>query len=530
MRLSDELRAYVRFALGLRSFLQDRVDIGSVRDRVAVRLGRRERNLIDSVDRCVYSAPASPYRRLLEWAGCERGDFIGLVRSEGVEGALTTLRETGVFVTVDEFKIKRPIRRGSAEFNFRECDFENPLSKGTLVGRSGGSRSRGLRTVYDFRNLSDNWTAHFLLRFEVFGVLKDPIGIWYPIMPGAGPIVVLALARAGIFVKWFSPVTGRSLLRNLRSRCGNSFVVRRGKLADHRLAAPEFVPLETPDRIVRWIGSQLAESGRCTFMTYVSAAVRIAQAALRMGVDLSGTSFSVTSEPITAAKRKELEASGARVIPSYATMEAGTIAAGCHNPDSSDDMHVLNDTVAMTSYPRRIEHGNREVDTLLVSGLLDSFPKVLLNTETGDCGGLELRNCGCRFDELGFKWHLKDVFGFDKLTAGGMTFIGTDLVRILEEMLPERFGGTSLDYQLVEEEFGGQTFLCLIVNPSLGPLSEEAVKKVFLSELSSGSEANRLMSRVLESGNTFSVRRSLPSTTTRGKLLPLHLNSLRKQN
>jgi hypothetical protein len=260
-------------------------------------------------------------------------------------------------------------------------------------------------------------------------------------------------------------------------------------------------------------------------MTYVSAGVRIAQAALRMGVDLHGTSFSVTSEPITSAKRGEMEASGARVIASYATMEAGTIGAGCPNAASADDMHLLSDTVAMIAYPRRIELGDVEVNALLLTGLLDSFPKVLFNTETGDCGELERRTCGCSFEKLGFHWHMRDIYGFDKLTSGGMTFAGSDLIRILEEVLPTRFGGTSLDYQLVEAEVSGQTRLSLLVNPSLGPIPESLLKGVFLSELGRGSEANRLMSEVWAAGDTLRVERAVPSTTRRGKLLPLHLNS-----
>ena len=527
MRPSDELRAYAHFALGLGPFLRNRTDYQEVLELTASRLANRERNLVDIVSRCIYANPASPYRALLNWAGCEPGDFHKMVLSEGVEGALTLLRKEGVFFTVDEFKGKCPTRRGSAEFGFRDRDFENHLSKGTLIASSGGSRSRGLRTVYDFRNLSESWTAHFVLRLQVFDLLRHPIGIWYPIMPGAGPVVVLALAKAGVYAKWFSPVTGRSLLRNFRSRFGNAFVVGWGRLADRRMPAPEFVPFEAPERIVEWIALQLSQSGHCTVMTYVSAAVRVAQAALRMGVNLHGASFSVTAEPVTGAKRREMETAGARVIPSYATMEAGTIGAACPNATSADDMHLLDDTVAMIPYPRRIEIGGVEVNTLLVTGLLDSFPKVLFNTETGDCGELGRKSCGCRFERLGFHRHLREVYGFDKLTAAGMTFAGTDLIRILEEVLPARFGGTSLDYQLVEEEGGGQTRLSLLVNPALGPIQEARLKGRFLSELAKGSEANRLMSKVWEASDTLRVERVVPTTTRRGKLLPLHISSSR---
>jgi hypothetical protein len=53
---------------------------------------------------------------------------------------------------------------------------------------------------------------------------------------------------------------------------------------------------------------------------------------------------------------------------------------------------------------------------------------------------------------LGWTTHLRDIRSQEKLTAGGMTFLDTDLIRVLEEVLPARFGGAPTDYQLVEEE------------------------------------------------------------------------------
>ena len=40
----------------------------------------------------------------------------------------------------------------------------------------------------------------------------------------------------------------------------------------------------------------------------------------------------------------------------------------------------------------------------------------------------------------------------EKLTAGGMTLLDTDVIRLLDEVLPARFGGAPTDYQLVEHE------------------------------------------------------------------------------
>ncbi len=50
-----------------------------------------------------------------------------------------------------------------------------------------------------------------------------------------------------------------------------------------------------------------------------------------------------------------------------------------------------------------------------------------------------------------------------------MTIVGTDFVRILEEVLPRKYGGAATDYQLLEEEDNrGQTQLSLIISPAVG--------------------------------------------------------------
>ena len=77
---------------------------------------------------------------------------------------------------------------------------------------------------------------------------------------------------------------------------------------------------------------------------------------------------------------------------------------------------------------------------------------ILLNVETDDYGVLESRPCGCRMGDLGLTTHVTQVRSFRKLTGEGMTLVGNDMIRILEEVLPTRFGGSPLDYQLAEVE------------------------------------------------------------------------------
>ena len=57
------------------------------------------------------------------------------------------------------------------------------------------------------------------------------------------------------------------------------------------------------------------------------------------------------------------------------------------------------------------------------------------------------------------------------------------LISVLETSLPARFGGTPVDYQLVELEGDTGAIVELRVNPRTGARSEAAVRDFFLSEV-----------------------------------------------
>jgi hypothetical protein len=120
------------------------------------------------------------------------------------------------------------------------------------------------------------------------------------------------------------------------------------------------------------------------------------------------------------------------------------------------------------------------VDALLGTSLLTSGPKVLLNTESGDCCAMVRRSCQCLYGALGLDTHLMHIRSFEKLTVEGMTFVKTDLLRILEEIMPARFGGGSTDYQLVEEpRAGGLSGLTLTVSPHVGAVDDDCNGRPF---------------------------------------------------
>jgi hypothetical protein len=99
------------------------------------------------------------------------------------------------------------------------------------------------------------------------------------------------------------------------------------------------------------------------------------------------------------------------------------------------------------------------------------------------------------------------------------------MIKILEEVLPVRFGGTPLDYQLVEEEDEqGFTRLSLLVNPRIEVKDEKEVIEVVLEGLERSSVAADIARTIWDQAKTLRVKRTDPIWTTRGKLMPLHLS------
>jgi hypothetical protein len=160
---------------------------------------------------------------------------------------------------------------------------------------------------------------------------------------------------------------------------------------------------------------------------------------------------------------------------------------------------------------------------LLLTTLLPTFPHIFLNVCTGDQAELVRRACGCGMDLPGRAFHLHTVRSFEKLTAHGMTFLDTDLIRALEEFLPARFGGGQTDYQLVEgESEEGRPEVRLLIDPAVGPLDPAAVADVLLDAIGRGNEGERLMALQWRQTGLLRVERRRPFTTASAKLLHLH--------
>jgi len=115
---------------------------------------------------------------------------------------------------------------------------------------------------------------------------------------------------------------------------------------------------------------------------------------------------------------------------------------------------------------------------------------------------------------------------FEKLTAGGMTFLDSDVIQALEEVLPEQCGGGPGDYQLAESESeDGWPRLALIVHPRVGPVDESKAIDAFYAAIGRGVGAERVMALHLRQSRLLHVRREAPRMTPGGKILHLHAGS-----
>jgi hypothetical protein len=141
----------------------------------------------------------------------------------------------------------------------------------------------------------------------------------------------------------------------------------------------------------------------------------------------------------------------------------------------------------------------------------------------GDQAIAPTESCGCPVERVGWARRLHTIRSHEKLTAGGMTFLDSDVIRLLEEVLPERFGGAPTHYQLVEEPApDGALRLRLLVAPAVGPVDETAVVETFLAAAGAGSDAAAVMAGAWREARLVTVERRPPFVTGAGKILHLH--------
>jgi hypothetical protein len=214
-----------------------------------------------------------------------------------------------------------------------------------------------------------------------------------------------------------------------------------------------------------------------------------------------------------------IEQCGIVPVPRYGAIETGNFGYGCLKPNAPDDLHLYHDLHGVIQ-----PGGEEQIETLppnalLISSLLLSSPFVLINVSLGDHAVIEKRSCGCPLGSFGWTTHIKIIRSFEKLICGGMTFLDSEIIPVLEETLPAHFGGTAIDYQIVEKDTDeGLPQILLLVNPNIGPLDPNRVKEVFLETIGAGTGAKRIMSLQWRSAGFLTVERRVPEATKTGKI------------
>jgi hypothetical protein len=491
------------------------------------RLETRETRFIQYVSKFIYGYPKSPYLPLLRLAGCELGDLAAMVRQRGLEPTLETLRDEGVYVAFEEFKGYRETVRSGRTFRFTQRDFDNPFRGAELKVLTGGTRSRGAPVYVALDSIAENRAICFSLMLDAAGVSNSPIITWLPGFPaGSGFFLWMGLAHVGRPpARWLAmtELKGAAVARHQRMLLPTARLI--GRLRGHRLPEPEFVPLSASETVLHVLLAARRERGTSVLVTTPSAAVRVAAAAWRAGEPLSGITMLVGSEPLTPGKAEDINRTGAVVRARYIFTEGGAAGVGCGRPTAVDDMHFLADSFALILNRRTID-GVGVLHTYTYTALLNYAPKVMLNVESDDFGDFAIRHCGCPLDDLGLHHHFGNVRSFTKLTGEGAKVLGTDCIRILEEVLPREFGGSSVDYQLLEaEDEDHLTRLFLLVSPEVGPVDERAVLERFVQELGNRPYGNSPPQTWFQD-QTIRVVRRHPVETRGGKLLPFHTQAL----
>jgi len=524
-KIGAEALAFARFITGLPRFLRQRVSFEQGRAIIQQRLREREQNFLASIQQGIFANPQSPYHAMLELAGCAYADLERSVGERGLEGTLRMLRDAGVYVTFEEFKGRQPIVRSGRTIPAGERAFDNPDFRRYLGTSTGGSTGAGRRVNIDLTHMSA-WLPHRALSRRFQGITGLPAANWSNIPPAGGLTgQLMSVALGGEPPRWFS-VTDPSLSAGglLRFKLATHAALTVARLSGARVRWPEYLPLDRAADLARWCRDRIKESGGCTVHGSVSRILRLAVAAQEAGIDLTGAVLRGGGEPPTHAKVAQITRTGAKFYSGYAYTEVGSVGTCCLNSKEPNDQHFWRDHLAMIQAPRQVPGFDIEVSAFCFTTLLRTAPKLLLNVESDDYGIVDTTPCGCPWEELGLPEHIREIRSFRKLTGEGVTLIGSDMERILEEVLPGKFGGSMLDYQLVEEEDErGFTRLTLLVAPGVTLPDEQAAVEMVLQGLLGIGVVGDTSRNIWRQAGTVRVRREPPRLTSRGKLMPLQL-------
>jgi hypothetical protein len=512
----------LRFNAGLGSFLESTLSGENCRQIAQASVLDGEASFLDLLRRAVYQNGSSPYLSLLQRAGIELGDLTMLVRQDGIEAALEKLYDAGVYIRLDEFKGLRPIERSGLNLIVKAEDFDNPLLRRDFEVATSGSTGRRRRLAIDL-DLLVYEAAYDRLVEESHGVFERPKAIWRPVPPGSSGLkTALRSAKCGSPLdRWFSPTPVSWRPSAWNSTVFTLSAVLLGSTYESAIPVPEHVPLGEAWRVAEWM-SLLAEKGQPAYLSApASSVVRVCQAARDKRMDLEESFFKVTGEPYTEGKQTVVEACGASTFSGWSLAECGSVAGGCSQRQAIDEMHVLAGKVALIQRPVVLLGNAGTVDAFHLTTLRRETPKMMLNVDTGDYGVMSRRPCGCPLEWLGT--HVHSIRNYEKLTASGMHIPGTDILELVDSVLPRIHGGGPASYQFVEETDVAGGGVTIVVSRSIPDLDEKAVVRDVRAYLSRRSQAQRMMMNIWEQGATLRVVRDEPYATATGKTPPVRI-------
>ncbi|MGC4053466.1 MAG: hypothetical protein QM757_29545 [Paludibaculum sp.] len=516
MGILDELRMTARYTQGLPSFLRHPLTPAGCGELIRQRMAARSSSFLSVLEHGVFRNPRSPYLPLLQRAGLDLAEITRRTAELGIEGTLQSLFDSGVYMELAEFKGQRALSRNGYTAQVRPEQFDNPLVRAQFSGRSGGSRGQSRRLLLDLDLLAHDAACHYL-HLSGLNALDRPYAVWRPVPPdNSGIKKILMQAKLGRPTeRWFSQSPVDSGQGKWKYFGFTRQTLAFSRLFGRRQPTPIHVPISQAVRVAEFLAQMRAEGRPAYLDTLASSAVRVCQAARGAGLDISGSLFRVGGEALTEAKAAAVAEAGCRIVCHYSMSELGPVAMACADSAGVDDVHLLLSKVAIIQ---------RADGALLFTSIDTSCPKLMLNVETGDTAAPRRRTCNCPFGQVGFDLHLHDIRSYEKLTSEGMHFLGTELIALLEEVLPRTFGGGPSDYQLVEQEVDGISRVHLVVRPGVGPVDEARMVTTALEFLATHSRGHQLMASLWQDGSTLQIRRQEPFATKAGKILPLHIH------
>jgi hypothetical protein len=513
-----DVRRVASFSAGISHYLRADLSDEALAARLRNALATREERLLAMFAAGVFARPASPYLALLRHAGVEQGDIATLVGDEGPEGALLRLRDAGFHLTAEELKGRAPIVRGSLTLDVRAEDFDNPFGPGGLSSISGGTSGTPLRLGLSITDLEED-IAYVRPWLAGAGLLGSPLVLWRGVPPSrSGLRNAFRSLRSGLVLhSWWSP-TPVGFLESPRDRLALS--VARGVARAHgaRIPAPRHAPLSDPSAVLDTLAGLASAGRRPVLDATAGAAARLCGLAAARGVSLHGVTIRTGGEPLTDAKAAVMRATGAVPACHYQASELGRIGVACSDAASSDtvatdDVHIASGRVLVIERP--IEG---EPPRLLLTCLSPTSQLLLLNADIGDTAVLVRRSCGCPLGALGLDLHAHTIRSVAKITSGGVSILHAELLELVEQTLPARFGGSPSDYQLVETEERGVPRVEVYVSPRVGPVAERDVVDTVLAAVAEGPTWRAMVAGWWQDGETVRVVRRDPILTQAGKL------------